>query len=259
MRLDVYLAERGITKSRSSAAECIKSGLVSVNGNTDVKPSLDISAEDQVVLLGRPHEFVGRGGVKLDFALSSFGIDVAGYRCVDIGASTGGFTDCLLKRGAMTVLAVDSGHGQLDPSLRSDSRVISLEGFNARELTADNVPFVPNIAVCDVSFISQTLILPAVCRILPTDGIYIGLVKPQFECGRAALGKGGVVRDKKSHAEAVQRVSFAAADMGFSVIDIIPSPVNGGDGNREFLLYAKKGGVGPSSDELKRLTERICK
>jgi len=259
MRLDVFLTENGLVKSRSVATRCIKEGLVSVNGRTDVRPSLDVNGSENIELLGRSHEFVGRGGMKLDYALKYFGIDVTGMRAVDIGASTGGFTDCLLKRGAKFVVAVDSGHGQLDPILESDSRVRSIEGFNARGLDRDTVGFIADIAVCDVSFISQTLILPAAADVIRDGGIYVGLVKPQFECGRSALCKGGIVRNVIHHAEAIQKVSLCAIGLGLSVMDIASSPITGGDGNREFLIYATKGGDGLSLNNINTISERICK
>ncbi len=257
MRLDVYLTDKGFTKSRSQAAECIKARLVSVNGSVDVKPSLPVTDADDVVLLGTTHNFVGRGGLKLDHALEIFGVDVSGMTAIDIGASTGGFTDCLLKRGAMSVLAVDSGHGQLDPSLESDPRVTSLEGFNARNLSHNITGFWADIAVSDVSFISQTLILPPAYSVLKDGGRYIGLIKPQFECGAAALNKNGIVKDKKQHRHAITKVADAAAEVGFSVIDIARSPVTGGDGNTEFLIYLIKNTVSNSADLSHKINE-VC-
>jgi len=259
MRLDVYLTESGLTKSRSQASECIKSGLVSVNGKTDVKPSFDVSSDDEVILLGKPHCFVGRGGLKLDHALGYFGVDVSGMMAVDIGASTGGFTDCLLQRGAKFVLAVDSGHGQLDTTLLSDERVRSLEGFNARDLAPDVVGFSADIAVTDVSFISQTLVIPPAFSVLKEGGVYVGLIKPQFECGASALGKNGIVKDKKHHVSAILKVAQSGKDAGFSVFGITPSPIVGGDGNREFLLYMKKSTDGLTSDKIVALAEEVSR
>lgn len=205
MRLDVYLTDAGLTKSRSQAAECIKAGLVSVNGSTKIKASQNITDSDAVELLGTPHGYVGRGGLKLEGALDVFGINVNGMKAIDIGASTGGFTDCLLKRGAKSVLTLDSGHGQLDPSLASNPAVTNMEGFNARDITPDINGYPFDIAVSDVSFISQTIIIPPAYSVLHDGGIYIGLIKPQFECGAAALGKNGIVRDKKEHKHAIKK------------------------------------------------------
>ena len=258
MRLDVYLTDSGMTKSRSQAAEYIKAGLVSVNGTTTVKASLAVSDSDNILLLGKTHEFVGRGGVKLDHALNFFGIDVTGMSAVDIGASTGGFTDCLLKRGASFVLAVDSGHDQLDLSLRSDSRVRSLEGFNARMLSPETAGFPADIAVADVSFISQTLILAPAYSVLRENGIYIGLVKPQFECGTSALNKKGIIRDKKHHSFAVNKVAAAAKECGFSILGLTRSPVTGGDGNTEFLIHLIKSDKGISPAEFEKNVLEVC-
>ena len=258
MRLDVYLTNNGLTKSRSKAAECIKQGLVSVNGSTNVKASLDVLETDEVILLGKPHNFVGRGGVKLDFALDYFNIDVKGMRAVDIGASTGGFTDCLLQRGAAGVLAVDSGHNQLDASLLADDRVVSLEGFNARNLSPEVVDNPLDIAVTDVSFISQTLIISAAYSVLREDGIYVGLVKPQFECGASALGKNGIVKDKKQYRLAVKKVVDSATDAGFVPVGLTKSPISGGDGNTEFLLYLKKSSDTVTVSGFDKIIDEVC-
>lgn len=258
MRLDIYLTDSGITKSRSQAAECIKLGLVSVNGRTDVKPSLCVTSDDCIALLGKPHSFVGRGGVKLDYALSFFEINVTGMRAVDIGASTGGFTDCLLQRGASSVLAVDSGHGQLDEKLLSDDRVTSFEGFNARNMSPDTVPAPFDIAVTDVSFISQSLIIPPAFSVLSDGGIYIGLIKPQFECGPKALGKNGVIKDKKHYKTAIDNVISSAVREGFAPMGITRSPICGGDGNTEFLIYMQKNTAGISLNDFEKTINEVC-
>lgn len=258
MRLDVFLTDSGYTKSRSRASECIKAGLVTVNGSVKTKPSFEIIGDESISLLGAPHGYVGRGGLKLEGALDHFGIDVSGMRAVDIGASTGGFTDCLLKRGASFVVAIDSGHGQLDGSLLEDPRVRSIEGSNARNLTPETVGFEVDIAVADVSFISQTLILPAAYSVLRDGGIYIGLVKPQFECGAAALGKNGIVRDKRHHRAAVEKVALGAAAVGFSLCGIAESPVYGGDGNREFLIYLARSDGGMTYEKFIKSADEVC-
>lgn len=249
MRLDVYLAATGLAKSRNRAAELISGGYVTVGGKVVTKASHPVDETDEVLVTGEEHAFVGRGGMKLDAALARFGTDVAGLVCADIGASTGGFTDCLLKRGAVRVYAVDSGSGQLDPVLREDGRVINLENTNARYLDESVIPELCRLAVADLSFISQTLVIDAVNRILSDDGTYIALIKPQFECGREAVGKGGIVKDKKQHTAAVRKVLSCAAAAGLAPQAVMKSPIKGGDGNTEFLFIARKG-------EITRVTER---
>ncbi len=239
MRLDLYLATEGLAKSRSYAGELIKKGLVTVDGKVITKPSYSVENES-VSVSGEIHPFVGRGGVKLEGALAAFGINVSGLTVIDVGASTGGFTDCVLKRGACRVIAVDSGHGQLDASLVSDSRVQNMEGFNARDISPDTIDATCDIAVCDLSFISQTYIIKQVFSVLKEGGYFITLVKPQFECGKEALSKGGIVKDKKQHKKAIKKVIDFANEAGFRAIDLIRSPIEGGDGNREFLLCLVK-------------------
>lgn len=243
MRLDTYLASNGLAKSRTRAAELISGGYVTVNGKVETKPSREVSETDDIVVTGEEHGFVGRGGMKLDGALTRFGIDVTGFVCGDIGASTGGFTDCLIKRGARHVYAVDAGHGQLDSSLIVDPRVTSLEGVNARYMTKDTLPEKCDMVVSDLSFISQTLVIPAITDILKPDGLFITLIKPQFECGRSALNKNGIVKDKNEHLCALRSVVSCAVSCGLMPKKIMPSPIKGGDGNREFLMLAEFGGT----------------
>ena len=258
MRLDVFLTDKGLTKSRSSAAECIKSGLVSVNGQTSVKASTNVSESDDIVLLGKPHNYVGRGGLKIEHALDHFRIDVTGLRAIDIGASTGGFTDCLLQRGAASVFAVDSGHDQLDPMLLKNPAVTSLEGFNARNLTPEIVGYKADIAVSDVSFISQTLIIESAASVLKDGGIYVCLVKPQFECGVSALSKNGIVKDKKQYRHAINKVADAGVNAGLSIAGLTRSPIAGGDGNREFLLYMINDGHKTVYDRFINDMDEVC-
>lgn len=239
MRLDVYLSENGLAKSRSYAAELIKNSRVCVGGKTVTKPSFEVG-DEAVTVTKELYSFVGRGGVKLDGALKRFGVDVKDFVCIDVGASTGGFTDCLLKRGAGKVYAVDSGHGQLDVSLLSNSRVISMEGFNARDISPETIGGMCDIAVCDLSFISQTYVIAQIASVLKDGGLFLSLIKPQFECGRAALCKGGIVKERKYHAEAIKKVSDFAVHCGFSCIALAPSEIYGGDGNREFTALFKK-------------------
>ena len=250
MRLDLYLASSGLAKSRSYAGELIKKGLVTVDGKVVTKPSFAVDGEN-VRVSGEIHPFVGRGGMKLEGALSAFAIDVTDLTVIDVGASTGGFTDCVLKRGASRVIAVDSGHGQLDPSLVNDKRVINMEGFNARDISPETIGEFCDMAVCDLSFISQTYIIDNVYSVLKDGGIFITLIKPQFECGKEALSKGGIVRDKKQHRKAVEKVLGFAEKVGFTAVDIIRSPIEGGDGNEEFLACFKKNGGESAVNERK--------
>ena len=241
MRLDRYLFENKLVDSRTRAQTLIKDGAVSVNGRAVTKPSFEIGDGDDVACsLENACPYVSRGGLKLEAALDEFGIDPSDEVCLDIGASSGGFTDCLLKRGAKKVYAVDSGSGQLHQSLRRDSRVVSLEGVNARYLALDDIGERVDVTVMDVSFISQTKIHSAVVSLLSDGGIFISLIKPQFEVGRANIGKGGIVKDEKKRLEAVSAVIENAAACGLKNIGIIRSPIKGGDGNIEFLGCFKK-------------------
>ncbi len=246
IRIDIYLFSNGYAKSREAARKSIEAGLVFVDGKQINKPSekIDDSIVHQIEYKNAI-PYVGRGGLKLEAALDAFGVDPNGKKCIDVGASTGGFTDCLLKRGASLVYAVDSGRDQLDLDLRNDTRVISLEGVNARYLNSDIIPELMDIAVMDVSFISQTLILPALSGLLDTNAIAITLIKPQFECGREAIGKGGIVKKPEHRLGAVRRVAYAAEECGLHLTDIIKSPILGGDGNSEFLGFFSKSALVP--------------
>ena len=235
-RLDVLVVERGLAQSREKARALILAGQVMVNGQKADKAGASIDAGARIEVLAQPR-YVGRGGLKLEAALDHFGISPAGKICLDIGSSTGGFTDCLLQRGAARVYAIDVGAGQLDWKLRNDPRVIVQEKVNARYLTRDHVPESIALAVCDVSFISITMILPALVGLLASDAQMVILVKPQFELDREQVGKGGIIRDPRLHQQACQRVEKAVQALGFQ-IRIIPSPILGAEGNREFLLYA---------------------
>ena len=240
MRLDLALVERSLAKSRTRASSLISGGFVKVNGTTVTKPSHETADTDAVEVTGEEHGFVGRGGMKLDHALNAFHLDVNGLVCADIGASTGGFTDCLLQRGAAHVYAVDAGHGQLDPSLAADPRVTNLEGINARNLSPSLIPEPVNLAVLDLSFISQTLVHPALKSILAPDARFVGLIKPQFECGRAAIGSGGIVRDRKQHAAAIRKVLASLRENGLTPEGLVKSPIKGGDGNTEYVAVFVK-------------------
>ena len=239
-RLDVLLVEKGLADSREKAQRLIMAGEVRVAGQKAQKSGQAVDADAMLEVLARP-PFVGRGGFKLAAALAQFGIDASGKVCVDIGSSTGGFTDCLLQAGAARVHAVDVGAGQLDWKLRTDARVVLHEGINARLLTPEDIGEVADIIVCDVSFISVTLILPALIPLLRPEGEMVILVKPQFEVGKGQVGKGGIVRDALLHEAACKRVEDAVRASGFYTA-VIASPILGAEGNREFLLSARRVG-----------------
>ena len=241
IRVDVYLVSEGYAKSRQSAQQSIEAQLVTIDGRCVKKPSEKIDETlPHVVDYASTIAYVGRGGLKLEAALDRFEIDPTGAVCFDVGASTGGFTDCLLKRGALRVYAIDSGRDQLAKELRDDARVVSLEGMNARFLDYDSVGSYADIIVMDVSFISQTLIIPRFPLLLNDGGRVITLIKPQFECGRDALGKGGIVKKPEHRLFAVRRVTESARECGLHLHGLIRSPIEGGDGNVEFLAYFKK-------------------
>ena len=239
MRLDVFIAESGLAKSRTDAKNFILGGHVRVDGKMVVKPSLEVSPEERVEVDTSSKKYVSRGGLKLEAALDAFVIDPRGKRCIDVGASSGGFTDCLLQRGAASVVAVDSGSGQMAESLRRDSRVVTVENYNARYMKGEDVGGDFELAVMDVSFISATYIIGALRGVLAAGADFVLLVKPQFEVGRASLGKGGIVKDEKARLSALKKVVDFAGENGFSVLGSIKSPITGGDGNTEFLVHFK--------------------
>lgn len=237
-RLDQILVDRGLAESREKAKALILAGSVRVNGQRADKPGHAI-ASDAAIEMEAKLPYVSRGGFKLAAALDHFGIDLAGKVCVDIGSSTGGFTDCMLQRGAVRVHAIDVGEGQLDWKLRNDPRVVVHEGVNARYLEPSLTGEPAGFACCDVSFISVTLILPVIPPLLTGDGEMVILIKPQFEVGRGQVGRGGIVRDQALHQSACERVRGAVEALGYSTA-IIDSPILGAEGNREFLLYATR-------------------
>jgi 23S rRNA (cytidine1920-2'-O)/16S rRNA (cytidine1409-2'-O)-methyltransferase len=236
-RLDLILVERGLVDSREKGQALILAGDVMVDGQKVDKPGHAVAPDSKIELADQPR-YVGRGGLKLEAALDHFGIQVQGKVCLDVGSSTGGFTDCLLQRGAARVYAIDVGTGQLDWKLRNDPRVIVHEQLNARYLSRDEVPEPIDLAVCDVSFISITMILPVLPNLLAKSAGMVILVKPQFELERHQVGKGGIIRDPALHQQACRRVEDAVKQLGFQTA-IIPSPVLGAEGNQEFLLYAR--------------------
>jgi 23S rRNA (cytidine1920-2'-O)/16S rRNA (cytidine1409-2'-O)-methyltransferase len=245
MRLDKLLLERSLTTSRERAQALILAGKVLVNGQKVEKAGAAVEDSAEIRLLGDDLKYVSRGGLKLEEALRHWQIDVAGKVCLDVGASTGGFTDCLLQRGAGRVIAVDTGHGQIDFRLRQDARVRLLEKTNARYLTREQVGETLELVVMDVSFISATQVLPAVVAAAFPDPVerrgrqIIVLVKPQFEAGREQVGKGGIVRDAAVQKATVEKVRHALLALGCAQTDVIDSPILGGEGNREFLLYGQ--------------------
>lgn len=241
MRLDLYLAENGYAKSRSEAQRLIREGKVTVDGTVCRAAAKAVSRDSEITVDRTDCRYVSRGGLKLETALNAFSIEVTGRVCLDIGASTGGFTDCLLQHGAKCVYAVENGHGQLDPTLLATDRVVSYEHYHAKNLDPADFPEPVTLAAMDVSFISQTLILPAVYRTITPGGILISLIKPQFEAGRDAVGHGGIVKTKAARDAAVQKVLRCAEEIGFSLHEVIPSPITGGDGNLEYLTYFVKG------------------
>ena len=238
VRLDHLVAERGLAPSRERARALILAGQVHIEGRVISKAGTQVDPDAEIALIGPEHEWVGRGGVKLVHALDTFGIEVAGREGLDIGASTGGFTDVLLTRGASRVVALDVGHSQLDWALRSDPRVVVIERFNARRLTPEDLPGPVDIVCIDVSFISLRLILPVVPPLLCPAADVVVLVKPQFEAGRSEVGK-GVIHDKAVHARVVDEVRAAAAAVGLISRATTPSPITGQKGNVEFFLHLR--------------------
>lgn len=240
-RIDQLLVERGLAESRSRAQALVMAGLVYSETRRLDKPGTAVAPDLPLEVRGRDHPWVSRGGVKLAHALDHFAIDPTGWTCLDVGASTGGFTDVLLSHGAAKVYAVDVGHGQFAWKLRQDERVVLLEKTNARHLTREQVPDPIDLVVCDASFIGLETLLPASLALVKPGGLLISLIKPQFEVGKGNVGKGGIVRDPALHEEVCQRISTWLAGLpGWSVIGLTESPILGPDGNKEFLIAAAK-------------------
>jgi 23S rRNA (cytidine1920-2'-O)/16S rRNA (cytidine1409-2'-O)-methyltransferase len=246
-RLDVLLVRRGLFDSRERAQSAILAGRVFVGEQRVDKPGARLPEDASLSVRGEEMPYVSRGGVKLARGLDAFGINPAGWVALDVGASTGGFTDVLLQRGAARVIAVDVGYGQFAWKLRADPRVLLLERTNIRHLLPQQLPERPRLAVIDVSFISLEKVLPSVRALLQPGGEVVALVKPQFEAGPEKVGKGGIVRDTAVHREVLSRVCACAAELGYRVAGIIPSPIPGTEGNREFLLHLVPGS-GPPPD-----------
>ena len=241
MRLDVYLFLNNYVKSRQKAKTLIEEGNVSVDSLTIKKPSFEIDEfVEHVVQIKDSCPYVSRGGLKLEKILSLLGIDLKEKVAIDIGSSTGGFTHCLLLNGISKVYAVDSGSNQLHESLLNDNRVISMENFNARDLSIENIGELADLVVCDVSFISQTYIIEVAKDLINDNGIYIGLIKPQFEVGKSKVGKGGIVKEQKYRFEAIKKIIENANENGLKCIAFAKSPIFGGDGNIEYLVAFSK-------------------
>lgn len=239
-RLDKLILDRGLAPSREKARALIMAGQVVVDDHVADKAGQMVRVDAEIRLKGETLPFVSRGGLKLQRALDEFAVDVTGLAVLDVGASTGGFTDCLLQRGARRVFAVDVGYGQLAWKLRTDERVMNLEKTNIRYLTPDRLPEVPDMAVVDASFISLDKVLPNVFSLIRENGLIIALIKPQFEVGRGEVGKGGVVRDEKKHRQVTESIRTLAESLGLEVGGVTESPILGPKGNREFLIYMKK-------------------
>ena len=241
IRLDQLVFDLGLAESRERAKTTVMSGLVFVNGQRADKPGMQVSPDVNVEVKGTALPYVSRGGLKLEKALKVFPIDVNGKVCIDCGASTGGFTDVLLKDGAAKVYSVDVGYGQLAWSLRNDERVVNMERTNIRYISSEQIPEPLDICVMDLSFISVKLVLPAVCALLKDDAQLVCLIKPQFEAGREEVGKKGVVRDKAVHLSVIESVLSFAPTVGMTVMGLDFSHIKGPEGNREYLSYMKKG------------------
>lgn len=239
-RLDVLLVEKGLASSREKAKAIIMSGIVFVDGQREDKAGSTFDETKEIVLKGKTLKYVSRGGLKLEKAMKNFDISLDGKICMDVGASTGGFTDCMLQNGAVKVYSVDVGHGQLDWKLRNDDRVVCMERTNMRYVTEEDIDKPAQFVSIDVSFISLTKILPAVYRVLEDGGQVVALIKPQFEAGREKVGKKGVVRDKKVHEEVIEKICSFAASNGFELLHLDYSPIKGPEGNIEYLLHMKK-------------------
>jgi 23S rRNA (cytidine1920-2'-O)/16S rRNA (cytidine1409-2'-O)-methyltransferase len=249
-RLDVELLRRGLTATRAEASQAIREGRVTVNGSPAVKAGTLVAPDEAVALLGPARRFASRGGDKLDAALDRFGVDPRGRMCLDAGASTGGFTDCLLRRGAARVLAVDVGYGQLAWALREDPRVTVLERTNVRDLRPEDLPFRPSLLTADLSFISLASVIPSLVACAAPDADVVALVKPQFEAGRDAVGKGGVVTDPGAWRASLESVAGAIRSAGGAVVAAMASPLLGPAGNAEFLVHARLGTGAPGAADL---------
>ena len=254
IRLDIHLAESGLAESRSAAQGLIMAGEVYVNDKKADKAGLQVSGEECIEIRRKSQKYVSRGGVKLEKALAVFGIDLTGKICMDIGASTGGFTDCMLQNGAARVFAIDVGYGQLAWKLRTDQRVVNMERTNMRHVTPEQIDSVIDFASIDVSFISLKLILQPLFELLAENGEVVCLIKPQFEAGAENVGKRGVVRDKKVHKDVINNVILFTSAAGFDILGLDFSPIRGPEGNIEYLLWIRKGDLCSLTDKTPALS-----
>jgi 23S rRNA (cytidine1920-2'-O)/16S rRNA (cytidine1409-2'-O)-methyltransferase len=238
LRIDLLLVQRGLAESRERAQAMIVAGQVMVNNQKVEKAGALVPGDGDIRILGTPMPYVGRGGLKLEAALREFTVDVSGKTAMDVGASTGGFTDCLLQHGCKKVYAVDVGYGQMAWKLRQDPRVVVIERVNIRDMAPSLVPEQVDIAVIDVSFISLEKVIPSVQQFLKPGAVVVALIKPQFEVNREQVGKGGIVRDEAAREAAKERIAAFVQEQGFDVRGVIPSPITGQDGNVEFLIHA---------------------
>lgn len=251
-RLDVLLTKNGLASSREKAKALIMAGIVYVNGQKEDKAGSTFEEEGiKIEVRGNTLPYVSRGGLKIEKAIRVFDINLAGLACMDIGASTGGFTDCMLQNGARKVYSIDVGHGQLDWKLRNDERVICMEKTNFRYMQPGDIPEAVDFASCDVSFISLSKIFKPAYDLLKDDGRMVALIKPQFEAGREEVGKKGVVRDSKVHEKVIENVLEYASEAGFGVLDLEGSPIRGPEGNIEYLIYLSKRSETDRADELR--------
>ena len=251
-RLDILLVNRNLAPSREKAKAVIMAGIVYVNGQKEDKPGAAFDKTADIQVRGSTLPYVSRGGLKLEKAVDCFGVELEGKICMDVGASTGGFTDCMLQNGAKKVYAVDVGHGQLDWKLRNDKRVVCMERTNIRYVTRDDVEDRMDFASIDVSFISLTKVLGPVKELLTESGRIVALIKPQFEAGREKVGKKGVVREKSTHLEVIQKVMDYGMELGFEILNLEYSPVKGPEGNIEYLIYLQKPGEKDGEAELSK-------
>jgi 23S rRNA (cytidine1920-2'-O)/16S rRNA (cytidine1409-2'-O)-methyltransferase len=256
-RLDVLLVEKGFFNSREKARRSIMAGMVYVNNEKAYKPGTKYNCTDDITVKEDPHPFVSRGGVKLQKAIQSFNISLDGKVVLDVGASTGGFTDCMLKSGASKVYAIDVGYGQLAWELRKDERVVCMERTNIRYVKLEDIGEPASFASIDVSFISLQKVLPVVSKLLNNEGEIVCLVKPQFEAGREKVGKRGVVRERETHMEVLRDIMHYAQSIEFGIKDLTYSPIKGPEGNIEFLLYISKTNTSITEYELDSLVERV--
>lgn len=249
-RLDIVLFEKGLAPSREKAKTIIMSGNVFVNGQREDKVGTKIALDAEILVKSNPIPFVSRGGLKLDKAIKNFDLSLAGSICMDVGASTGGFTDCMLQNGAVKVYAVDVGHGQLDWKLRQDPRVVCMEKTNIRYVTPEQISDLVQFVSIDVSFISLTKVLLPVRALMSEDGHCVCLIKPQFEAGREKVGKKGVVREMSTHIEVIEKIVHFTGSNGFDLLHLDFSPIKGPEGNIEYLLHMKKSSVESTYTEM---------